>query len=79
MASFRNTCQHCRTDYTAYNSRSRFCSGTCRAAAHSAARVKRQSAALDLLARQSEALVSGADPAILASLAREAQRLLKRV
>lgn len=79
MASFRNTCEHCRTGYTAYNSRSRFCRDSCRVAAHRDAKAKRENAALDLLARQSAALAAGADPAVLASLAREAQRLLERV
>jgi hypothetical protein len=79
MASFRNTCEHCRTDYTAYNGRSRFCSGACRVGAYKEAQARRVAALRELLAEQTAALDSGADPIVLAELARRAKRLLDGV
>ena len=73
-----NKCERCGRWFESPRER-RWCSGACRVADHRDAKEKRESAAFDLLARQSAALASGADPAILAALAREAQRLLERV
>lgn len=55
------------------------CSERCRQRRSRAERADRVERARVILEQQSAALASGADPAILASLAREAQRLLERV
>ena len=69
-------CAICKNPYEArHTTRSRFCSAACRSK-HARQRADRQR---ELLARQSEAISRGADPGILASLAREAQRLLSGV
>ena len=69
-------CAICKDPYEArHTTRSRFCSDACRAK-HARQRAERQR---ELLTQQSEAIIHGADPAILAALAREAQRLLERV
>lgn len=55
------------------------CSERCRQRRSRAERADRVARVREILDRQSTALASGADPTILASLAREAQRLLERV
>ena len=55
------------------------CSERCRQRRSRTERADRLARVREILDRQSAALASGADPAILASLAREAQRLLERV
>jgi predicted nucleic acid-binding Zn ribbon protein len=65
-------CSVCGSPFQAKRDDARLCSITCRTRAHRA----RQAAAVDLLRRQTEAITSGADPAILATLARDARRLL---
>lgn len=68
-------CSTCHKPYEAHNARSRFCSAACRAR-NARQRIRREH---ELLTRQSEAIARGADPAVLAALAREAQRLLSGV
>jgi hypothetical protein len=70
-------CPVCRT--APLTGRQELCSDRCRQRRSRALRADRIDRARELLARQSAALASGADPAILAALAREAQRLLERV
>lgn len=67
-------CETCRSAYEARNCRSRFCSDVCRAK-NTRQQIRRER---KILAAQTEAITLGADPAVLAALAREAQRLLDR-
>lgn len=53
------------------------CSDRCRQRKSRADRATRAAKMQDLLHRQTEAIANGADPALVASLAREAQRLLR--
>lgn len=52
------------------------CSERCRQRRSRALRADRMDRARAILGRQSEALASGADPAVIAQLARDARRLL---
>ncbi|MGO4230426.1 hypothetical protein AB4Y72_16380 [Arthrobacter sp. YAF34] len=52
------------------------CSDRCRQRRSRALRADRLDRARELLAQQTQALASGADPALIAQLAREARRLL---
>lgn len=70
-------CPECKT--MPLTGRQELCSAKCRLRRHRRAKAARLDRVRELLDHQSAALASGADPAILASLAREAQRLLKRV
>lgn len=72
-------CRHCGRKFTAKRVDAEYCGNACRVAVHRQRREDQRRAALDLLARQSEALASGGDPAVLAALVREAHRLLDRV
>lgn len=65
-------CEVCGARFQAKRDDARLCSITCRTRAHRA----RQAAAVDLLRRQAAAIQSGADAPVLASLAREARRIL---
>ncbi|WP_346960750.1 hypothetical protein [uncultured Arthrobacter sp.] len=69
-------CRHCGRAFTAKRVDAEYCGTACRVTVHRQRRDAQRRAALDLLARQSEALASGADEAVLAELAREARRLL---
>ncbi len=70
-------CPECHT--ATLTGRQELCSTKCRLRRHRRVKAARLDRARELLDQQSAALASGADPAILASLAREAQRLLERV
>lgn len=70
-------CPECKTNRL--TGRLELCSDRCRQRRHRRVKADRLDRVRKLLDRQSAALASGADPAILASLAREAQRLLERV
>lgn len=70
-------CPECMT--TRLTGRQELCSTKCRLRRHRRAEAARLDRVRGLLDQQSAALASGADPAILASLAREAQRLMERV
>lgn len=59
--------------------RQELCSTKCRLRRHRRVKAARLARVRELLDRQSAALASGADPAVLAALAREAQRLMERV
>lgn len=70
-------CPECKSERL--TGRQELCSTKCRLRRHRRAKAARLGRVRELLDQQSAALASGADPAILASLAREAQRLLERV
>lgn len=70
-------CPICKT--RPLTGRQELCSDRCRQRRSRALRAERVALARELLDRQSAVLSAGADPAILASLAREARRLLERV
>lgn len=70
-------CPECKTE--PLTGRQELCSTKCRLRRHRRVKAARLDRVRELLDQQSSALAAGADPAILASLAREAQRLLERV
>jgi predicted nucleic acid-binding Zn ribbon protein len=65
-------CEICGAAFPARRASARLCSVTCRTRAYRA----RQAAAIDLLRRTTAAIQDGADAVVLASLAREAARIL---
>lgn len=66
-------CAICKKPYDArHATRSRFCSAACRSK-HARQRTERQR---ELLAQQTEAIIHGADPAVIHALAERARRLL---
>lgn len=66
------TCHRCGSTFTASRSDARHCSTNCRVLAHHA----RRTHAVELLRRQTRAIIDGADPTVLDSIAREARVLL---
>lgn len=70
-------CPECKT--TRLTGRLELCSDRCRQRRRRRVKAARLDRVRELLDQQSAALASGADSAILASIAREAQRLLERV
>lgn len=66
------TCRRCGSIFTATRLDARHCSTNCRVLAHHARRTQ----AVDLLRRQSQAILHGADPAVLDAIAGEARALL---
>lgn len=78
MAQHFFNCQVCREPFEATRADARQCSKAC---AQSAFRARqdvantRNRAAADLLRRQTRAIIDGADPVVLAAIAREADEL----
>lgn len=79
MASLSHTCHHCRRTFDARRWDARFCSDKCRTGANREAQVRRVVRLRELLAEQTAALDSGADPIVLADISRRAKRLLDGV
>lgn len=72
-------CQVCGSTFEAIRQDARQCSNACRQRAYRKRRnaaAQRRSLAANLLRRQTRAIIDGADPAVLASIAREAELLL---
>lgn len=67
-------CEVCGDAFTARRSDATACKSACRVTRHR----RRQTAAAELLSRQTSAIRDGADEATLTALAREAERLLGR-
>jgi hypothetical protein len=65
------TCHRCGSTFTATRSDARHCSTNCRVLAHHVRRTQ----AVELLRRQTRAIIDGADEAVLAAIAREAEAL----
>lgn len=72
-------CRVCGGNFAATRQDARHCSHACRQRAYrerQEAAARRMSLAADLLRRQTRAIIDGADGAVLASIAREAELLL---
>ncbi|MFJ6156325.1 hypothetical protein ACIQF8_03140 [Pseudarthrobacter sp. NPDC092184] len=67
------TCHFCGSTFAATRADARHCSTNCRVKAHTAKRGK----AAELLRQQTRAIIDGADPAVLAAIARQAEVLLR--
>lgn len=67
-------CPECKT--TRLTGRQELCSTKCRLRRHRRTKAARLDRVRELLDRQGVALASGADPALIAQLARDARRLL---
>jgi hypothetical protein len=76
MATSSITCRYCGHEFLASRADARYCSASHRARASQQAASDRRDAARDLLMRQTRAIIDGADPAALAEIAAEAERLL---
>lgn len=66
------SCHFCGSTFSGARADARHCSTNCRVKAHTCKRGK----AAELLRRQTRAIIDGADAAVLASIAREAELLL---
>lgn len=74
--NYKQRCRQCGRAFESTRYDALHCSAACRAKRNRIRHARRLSGAQDLLARQSAALASGADPVILSQLNREACRLL---
>lgn len=70
-----HTCVRCHKLFDAVRIDARWCSASCRAADHRAAKAAHLDAAKALLMAQTRAIQDGADVTVLAELARQAERL----
>lgn len=76
---YKFKCQVCGGIFEAVRQDARQCSPACRQRSYrerQTANMRRRSLAADLLRRQTRAIIHAADPAVLESIAREAELLL---